>query len=136
MAAGEAAAGDGLLTFKFDNKAPVALEDLTASLNALAQSYEGYLVTTGEALPEAGVKLYVHDLRTGSITAVLQAMADQGHLLFGEHGVVPAVQFAFEHADTIGGFIVSLSSTPSGALRPPIRPERKSARLIFCPRPS
>jgi hypothetical protein len=136
MAAGEAAAGDGLLTFKFDNKAPVALEDLTASLNALAQSYEGYLVTTGEALPEAGVKLYVHDLRTGSITAVLQAMADQGHLLFGEHGVVPAVQSAFEHADTIGGFIVSPSSTPSGALRPPIRPERKSARLIFCPRPS
>jgi hypothetical protein len=56
MAAGEAAAGDGLLTFKFDNRAPVALEDLTASLNALAQSYEDYLVATGEALPEAGVK--------------------------------------------------------------------------------
>src|ERR1700723_18666 len=50
-----------------------------------------------------------HDLQTGSITAVLQAIADQGHLLFGEHGVVPAVQSAFEHADTIGGFIVSLN---------------------------
>ena len=109
MAAGEPAAGDGLLTFKFDNKAPVALEDLTASLNALAQSYEDYLVATGEALPQTGVKLYVHDLRTGSITAVLQAIAEQGHLLFGEHGVVPVVQSAFEHADTIGGFIVSLN---------------------------
>jgi hypothetical protein len=29
-----------------------------------------------------------------------------------------------------------LSSTPNGALRPPISSERKSARLIFCPRPS
>jgi hypothetical protein len=29
-----------------------------------------------------------------------------------------------------------LSSTPSGALRPPISSERKSARLIFCPTPS
>jgi hypothetical protein len=112
MAAGEAggaATGDGLLTVKFDNKAPIALEDLTASLNALAQSYEDYVAATGEASPEAGVKLYVHNLRTGTITAVLQAIADQGHLLFGEHGVVPAVQSAFEHADTIGGFIVSLN---------------------------
>jgi hypothetical protein len=29
-----------------------------------------------------------------------------------------------------------ISSTPNRALRPPNRSERKSARLIFCPRPS
>ena len=32
--------------------------------------------------------------------------------------------------------LMTISSTPSGALRPPIASERKSARLIFCPRPS
>ncbi len=44
---------EGLLTFKFDNKVPVALDDLTVSLNALAQSYEDYLAASGKALPEA-----------------------------------------------------------------------------------
>ena len=50
-------AADGLLTFKFGNKAPVALDDLTVSLNALAQSYEDYLAASGKALPEEGIKL-------------------------------------------------------------------------------
>jgi hypothetical protein len=66
MAAGSRRPATAYSRFKFDNKAPVALEDLTASLNALAQSYEDYLVATGEALPEAGVKLYVHDLQTAA----------------------------------------------------------------------
>ena len=100
---------DGLLTFKFDNKVPVALDDLTVSLNALAQFYQDYLHESGKAPPEEGVRLYVHDLRTGSIIAVLQAIADQGRLMFGEHGVVPTITSAFDHADTLAGFLGTLN---------------------------
>ena len=95
----------GLLTFKLDNKLPVSVDDLTASLNALAQAYEDYISADGKALPAAGVKLYVHDLRTGSIIAVLQAIADQGHFLLGEHGLMSVVDSAFDHADTLAGFL-------------------------------
>jgi hypothetical protein len=103
-----AAPQDGLLTFEFDNKIPVALDDLTVSLNTLAESYEDYLTASGVAPPAEGVKLYVHELRTGSIIAVLQAIADQGHWLFGEHGAIPTLQSVFDHADTLAGFLGSL----------------------------
>ena len=125
--------GDGFLTFKFDNKAPVALDDLTASLNALAESYKDYLAALGKAPPEEGVKLYVHDLRTGSIIAVLQAIADQGHLLFGEHGVVPTLQSAFDHADTLAGFLGSINDVIQFFLGNPEakkEPTRKEADQI------
>jgi hypothetical protein len=54
---------DGVLTFKLDNQAPVALDDLTISLHTLAQSYEDYLSASGLVQPEEGIKLYVHELR-------------------------------------------------------------------------
>lgn len=40
----------------------------------------------------------------GSIIAILQAIADQGHLLFGDHGIVQTIEDAYHHADTISGF--------------------------------
>jgi hypothetical protein len=46
---------DGLLTFKLDNKAPVALDDLTVSLTAMAHFYQDYLNDSGQALPDAGI---------------------------------------------------------------------------------
>jgi hypothetical protein len=129
---GSALAGpiDGFLTFKLDNKAPVALDDLTISLNALAQFYEDYLAESGKALPEAGVKLYIHELRTGSVIAVLQAIAEQGQLVFGENGVVSTIQSAYEHADTIGGFMASLNDIIGfflGSTESKVRPTKKQA---------
>jgi hypothetical protein len=100
----ETSAAQGLLTFKLDNKAPVALEDLTESLRALAEGYQDYLASAGQSSDE-GVRLFVHDLRTGSIIAVLQAAAEQAHFLFGEHGVVPTAQSVFDHAETLAGFL-------------------------------
>jgi hypothetical protein len=125
---------EGLLTFKFDNKAPVALDDLTVSLNALAQFYEDYLVTSGTAPPEEGVRLYVHDLRTGSIIAVLRAIADQGRLMFGEHGIVPTITSAFDHADTLAGFLGTLNDVVQfflGTLDLAEKPTKKEAEQII-----
>lgn len=125
---------EGLLTFKFDNKAPVALDDLAVSLNSLAQFYEDYLAVSGKAPTEEGVRLYVHDLRTGSIIAVLQAIADQAHLLFGEHGVVPTLKSAFDQADTLAGFLGSLNDVVQFFLGKPNgtkQPTKKEAEEII-----
>jgi hypothetical protein len=100
---------DGVLTFKLDNQAPVALDDLTVSLHTLAQSYEDYLSASGLVRPEDSIKLYIHELRTGTIVALLQAIAEQGHFLFGEHGVVSTVKAVYERADTIAPFLISLN---------------------------
>lgn len=130
----EAARPEGLLTFKFHNKVPVALDDLSVSLSALAQLYEDYLAASGKAEPEEGVRLYVHDLQTGSIIAVLQAIADQGHLLFGEHGVVPALKSAFDQADTLAGFLGSLNDVVQFFLGKPVvakEPTKKEADQII-----
>lgn len=125
---------EGLLTFKFDNTAPVALDDLTVSLSALAQFYEDYLTASGKAPPEEGVRLYVRDLRTGSIIAVLQAIADQGRLLFGEHGVIPTITSAFDHADTLAGFLGTLNEVVQfflGTLDLSEKPTKKEAEQII-----
>lgn len=102
-------AGSRKLILKFDNRTPVALDDLTVSLSAIAEAYQDYIVASGKFPPDEGVKLYVHDLRTGSIIAELQAIAQQGHLLFGDHGVVPTLQSAFDHGDTLAGFLGNIN---------------------------
>lgn len=118
-----------LLTFKIDNTKPVAIYDLTSSLSAFAQAYEEYLGACGQIREGENVKLYVHDLRTGSIIAVLQAIAEQGRLFFGESGLVPAMQSAFEHSERLGGFVTHLNDIVSYFLgvsidqQPPTRKE-------------
>jgi hypothetical protein len=130
---------EGLLTFKFDNTMPISLDDLTVSLNAVAHNYDDYLVASGKALPEDGVKLYVHDLRTGSVIAVLQAMSEQGHLLLGEHGVIPTLQSTFEHADTLAAFLGNLNEVVQfflgnpEAKREPTKKEAEQIVKIFEP---
>jgi hypothetical protein len=105
----ETLSSEGLLTFKLDNKAPVALDDLTESLHAVADAYQDFLIAAGLSIPGEGVRLYVHELRTGSIIAVFQALADQARFLFGEHGVVPTAQSVFDHPDTLAGFLGSVN---------------------------
>jgi len=125
---------DGLLTFKLDNKAPVALDDLTASLTALACFYQDYLADAGKASPDAGVKLYIHELKTGSVIATLQAIAEQGHLLFGDNGIIPTLQSAFDHADTLGGLIANLNDVIGFFLNSSdseVRPTKKQADQVI-----
>jgi hypothetical protein len=129
----------GSLTFKFENKGPVALDDLTMSLKALSQSYEDYLVAAGLVPPEEGVKLYVHELRTGSIIATLQALADQAHFVFGDKGVGDVVSYLFDHADTIAAFVTHLSEVVNfflgvrSAEEPPTKREADQIIKLFEP---
>ena len=99
------------LIFKISNSRPVALDDLTASLGAFSRAYNDFV---GDSDPEAsgtGVKLYVQELRTGSVLAVFQAIADQGHLWLGTEGVIQSLRYLFDHADTLAAFAANLSDS-------------------------
>ncbi len=93
----------GAITYKLENKNPVALDDLTASLAAFGQSYEDFLLASGEVTAADGVKLYIRELRTGSIIADLQALATQGQLIFD------TLKDAYEHRATLAGFVTHLA---------------------------
>lgn len=65
---------EGTLTIKINNNHPVELIDFTESFYALGQQYSKFLIDTDSRLsPQA--KLYVKEIRTGSIEAVLQDLA-------------------------------------------------------------
>lgn len=84
---------DGVLTVEIKNSRPVELMDLTVSFQALAQSFKDYANERGDPIPD-NIKLYVQELRTGSIIAHFSALAEQA-------------QWVIDHADTLAGFVAN-----------------------------
>lgn len=85
---------DAMLTVEIRNSRPVDLIDLTTSLMALAQSFQDYAVArTGE--PQEAMKLYVRDIRQGSIIADLVTAADQA-------------DFLVKNIDVLAGFVANV----------------------------
>ena len=67
--------GDMKLVVELKNERPVELEDLAKSLHALGDEYRRYLL---EHQPEAAageMKLYIKEIRPGSIVSECVAMA-------------------------------------------------------------
>ena len=87
---------DGVrLTLDFENSKPVELLDLAASFGALGEEYAEFVHRRGFD-PQAGnVRLYISELRSGSIIAELKALADQS-------------SFILEHADVFAAFVANL----------------------------
>jgi hypothetical protein len=83
----------GGLTVKIENKRPVALTDLTQSLNAFADEYNRFIEREGDE-GEKGqeLQLYVKEIRSGSIIADLMAAA-------------PYALPLIEHASTVAGYV-------------------------------
>lgn len=85
---------DAVLTVELKNSKPVDLIDLTTSLMALAQSFQDYAIAhTGE--PQESMKLYVRDIRQGSIIADLVTAADQA-------------DFIVKNLDVLAGFVANI----------------------------
>jgi hypothetical protein len=64
----------------------------------------------------------------------LQAIAEQGHLLFGEHGLLPTAASVFDHADTLAGFLGSINDIAQFFLGNPEvekKPPKKEAEQII-----
>jgi hypothetical protein len=66
------------LTIEIQNKRPVELTDLTESLLSLGEEYKRFILSHPELDDTAGVKLYVKEIRSGSIVTELVALAAVG----------------------------------------------------------
>jgi hypothetical protein len=77
--------------FEFRNSVPCELLDLTASLSALGEAYQDFVSGSGLDHPHGNTKLFIREIRSGSIIADLVSQAHQA-------------SFVFDHADAIAGF--------------------------------
>jgi hypothetical protein len=81
--------GDNTLRVEIRNRTPVELSDLALSFQALAEAFDDYAAaSTKDPLP-SNIRLFVRELRPGSIIADLIAVAEQAQWLV-DHGVVLA----------------------------------------------
>lgn len=63
------------LTIEIQNKTPVELLDLSKSMMSIAEEYKNFSIGNKTEFPAEGVKLYVREIRAGSIITDLVALA-------------------------------------------------------------
>ncbi len=86
----------GGIRFELKNSKPVDLLDLTTALSAFGDAYQDYVVRSGFDGDRGNVRLYVQEIRTGSIIAQLSQLADQA-------------SFVLDHIEVAAGFISNLN---------------------------
>lgn len=112
------------IVFEIKNKRPVELVDLTASLSAFGEQYKRFVTENGGIDSEA--RLYVHDLRKGSIIAELIPWLKQADLIL-------------EHRDKVAGFVTHWKEILEAILhlsdkaKAIPKPELRAARTIVAP---
>jgi hypothetical protein len=79
-----------LLTVTIKNKNPVELITLADSLDALGKQYIAFAASSGFDPDPGNVRLYIDELKTGSIIAVLKDIADQASFLKDRHELLAA----------------------------------------------
>jgi hypothetical protein len=70
-----------VLTYTFNNTRPIELLDLTSSLLAIGEQFQEYAREKGEGTAGDDYRLYVREIRTGSIIIDLIAYATQPQML-------------------------------------------------------
>jgi hypothetical protein len=73
---------------KYETGRPVELADLGESFRALGKQYEDYVHRHGFDHQPGNARLYVADLRTGSILLVLKNMLEQGSIVLKDFEVL------------------------------------------------
>lgn len=101
------------MTIEIKNTEPVELMDLTLSLGSLADEYKKFLVKNESALDPDGVKLYIKEIRTGSIITDLVACSPMA-LPFVEHAAT-VVKYA-KYLNDIYGFLTGKSNKPKDVI--------------------
>lgn len=111
---------DGVLIVELKNTKPVELLDLSTSFGALAQSFRDYATaTTGDPAPD-NLRLYVREIRPGSIIAELSTIAEQAHWIL-------------DHIEVLAGFVTNLNDIMAffiGTEKPKDAPSPHQARQI------
>jgi hypothetical protein len=93
---GDVRHGSHLLTVELSNGRPVDLVDLTTSLSALAQDFEEFSNKNSQDPIPGNLKLYVREMRSGSIIADLMPLGDQ-------------LSWMIDHKDLLGAFVGHLN---------------------------
>jgi hypothetical protein len=101
------------LTVEIENASPVLLDDFTASFGGLGDEYELYARERGWATPVPGVRLYVREIRAGSIIADLIALAPFA-LPFVEHANT-IIEFT-KHLGEIYSRLLGRKAQPAAAV--------------------
>lgn len=116
---------DAPLRFELLNSAPVDLLDLTKALTAFGEAYKDYVVQSGHDLPDSNVRLFVKEIRSGSIIADLASMADQA-------------SFLLKYGEVLGGFVTHIDQILKYFLHnveqakiPDDKPTRRQAALVY-----
>ncbi len=84
------------LVYNFKNTRPIELVDFTSSLFSLGEQYRSYVARRQPAHGEDDVRLFVKEVRTGSIIAELISMATQSSFL------APVAPLILQYADELG----------------------------------
>lgn len=87
-----------MLTVKIENSQPIDLVDLTTSFMALADEFQSFAGSKNDDHSIPNMKLYVRELRSGSIIAELIPIAQQADWLL-------------DHKDALGAFVTNLNDT-------------------------
>jgi hypothetical protein len=118
--------GRHLLTVELLNRRPVDLLDLTTSLNALAQDFQEFSERHSQDPIPGNVKLYVREMRSGSIIADLIPLGDQ-------------ISWIIDHKDLVGAFVGHLNDLAQyflaggGVESPPSRQDAERLSQILEP---
>lgn len=83
------------LQVKYETERPVELADLGESFRSLGRHYEDYVHRHGFDQTPGNARLYVSELRTGSIVLILKNMLQQGSIVLKD-------------LDVLAGFTTSL----------------------------
>ncbi len=111
---------ESVLRIEFKNSKPIELVDLTTSFTALAESFKDY-ANLHTADPRAdNMRLFVKEIRSGSVIADLIAVAEQA-------------QFITEHIEVFAGFVASTNDLVNYFLgrsdtRKAIEPSQRQAK--------
>jgi hypothetical protein len=92
----ERMADDLVVRFELKNSQPVELLDLTGALEAFGDAYKDHAVDAGFEVDRGNIKLFVREIRTGSIIADLTSQSDQ-------------ISFTVNHIDIAAGFLTHLN---------------------------
>ncbi|ASP92488.1 hypothetical protein [Sinorhizobium meliloti] len=116
---------NSVLRIEFKNTKPIELVDLTTSFTALAESFKDFAnSTTGDPHPN-NLRLYVKEIRSGSVIADLITVAEQA-------------QWIMEHAEVFAGFVSStnelvnyfLGRESAKAAEPSVKQARQIAQFV------
>ena len=102
---------EALLTIEIKNKSPVELADFTQSLLSLSEEFRRHIEAQEPEIFAADVRLYVKEVRPGSIIADIVALSPQAlQLISYSAAVVNFYKFVKASYDYLSGASVVLRS--------------------------